>query len=227
MTRVLLGVTGSVAAIRTDGLLSALRGAGFAVKLVLTQRAREFLRPDELAPPGPGETVDHPASLARRDQHLYYCDEDEWPAGRQYRLGDPILHVELRSWAQAFVIAPLDASTLSRIAVGICDNLLTSIYRAWQPDKPVILAPAMNTAMWEKRATSRALLALAEEWSAERCVERDAGGVCRWIEGLHIPLRIVAPVEKPLACGDTGMGGLADAASIAACVREVLGGDQR
>lgn len=61
--------------------------------------------------------------------------------------------VELFKWADALLLAPLDANSMAKIANGLCDNLLTSVVRAWGPGKPVYFAPAMNTAMWENTLT--------------------------------------------------------------------------
>ncbi|CAI9734112.1 phosphopantothenoylcysteine decarboxylase isoform X2 [Octopus vulgaris] len=70
-------------------------------------------------------------------------------------IGDPILHIELRRWADIMVICPLDANTLAKIANGLCDNLLTCIVRAWDQKKPLLFAPAMNTLMWEHVITKK------------------------------------------------------------------------
>uniref|UniRef100_A0A8C6SEW5 Phosphopantothenoylcysteine decarboxylase n=1 Tax=Neogobius melanostomus TaxID=47308 RepID=A0A8C6SEW5_9GOBI len=67
---------------------------------------------------------------------------------------DPVLHIELRRWAHLFVIAPLDANTLAKIANGICDNLLTCVVRAWDTSRPLLFCPAMNTAMWNHPITA-------------------------------------------------------------------------
>lgn len=61
--------------------------------------------------------------------------------------------LELRKWSDAMLIAPLDANSMGKIANGICDNILLSIVRAWDPRKPLYYAPAMNVAMWENPLT--------------------------------------------------------------------------
>ncbi|XP_015728061.1 phosphopantothenoylcysteine decarboxylase isoform X3 [Coturnix japonica] len=68
---------------------------------------------------------------------------------------DPVLHIELRRWADLMVVAPLDANTLAKLANGICDNLLTCVIRAWDLHKPLLFCPAMNTAMWEHPITAQ------------------------------------------------------------------------
>ncbi|KAM3146011.1 hypothetical protein pb186bvf_001989 [Paramecium bursaria] len=79
-------------------------------------------------------------------------DQDEWNQWKQK--GDPVLHIDLRKWADMMIICPLSANTLAKIANGICDNLLTCVIRAWefqdkQITKPIYVAPAMNTQMQE------------------------------------------------------------------------------
>ena len=65
-------------------------------------------------------------------------DEDEW---RQWgQVGDPVVHIELRRWADAFVVAPLSANTLAKVAGGLCDNLLTCVVRAWDFAKPLLVS---------------------------------------------------------------------------------------
>lgn len=67
-----------------------------------------------------------------------------------------MLHIDLSKWADVFVIAPLDALTLSKLAHGHCDNLLTCCFMAWDfknVDKLVVLCPSMNTKMWQNPAT--------------------------------------------------------------------------
>src|SRR5262245_25748579 len=105
MPRVLLGVTGSVAAIRTPILFEALKRARHQVRVVATNAALYFFDPAELDSTHPG-----------RNPNVVTIDADEWPGrdeGRRYRRDDPVLHIELRRWADLFVIAPLDANTLA------------------------------------------------------------------------------------------------------------------
>ena len=185
--RILLGVTGSVAAIKAPELDRRLRETGHEVRLVLTDAARYFV---DLAaiPQASGQRV--------------FTDADEWPGraeGRLYRRGDAVLHVELRKWAELFLIAPLDAHTLAKLAGGLCDNCLTCVWRAWEPARPVVLAPAMNTLMWQHPLTAKHLAAVAEQMPGR--------------------VRIVSPVSKLLACGDSGDGAMAELEDIVAAVQ--------
>ncbi|CAN5184764.1 phosphopantothenoylcysteine decarboxylase [soil metagenome] len=178
MAHVLLGITGSVAAIKTPELVVSLEADGHTVKLVATDAATYFF---DIAP--------------FRDRLT--LDADEWP-GDRYRRGDPVRHIELRKWADVFVLAPLDANTLAKLANGLCDNALTCVWRAWDLSKPVVLAPAMNTLMWQHPFTQKHLETLA---------------------AITPRLTVVSPAEKLLACGDVGVGAMAELEGIAVAIR--------
>lgn len=211
MANVLLGVTGSVAAVRVPALYDALRQAGHAVRVVATRAALYFFDPHSLDPGRPG-----------RNPEVVTLDEDEWPglaAGQHYRRDDPVLHIELRRWADLLVIAPLDANTLAKLANGLADNCLTCVWRAWNPDRPVVLAPAMNTLMWQHRLTGRHLRQLATDAADEEPPDgRDLDALVAWINSHCARLRVVPPQSKRLACGDTGVGALAEVGDVVAAV---------
>jgi phosphopantothenoylcysteine decarboxylase len=167
MPRIILGVTGSVAAVRTPALFAALENAGHEVRVVATEPALYFFDSAALGPPRPGAGP-------------LFRDADEWP-GQLFKRGDPVLHIELRQWADFLVVAPLDANTLAKFALGLADNLLTCLFRAWNFARPVILAPAMNTLMWQSPVTLRHLRLLLDQFGQEpaRCVvtRRGSGGI--------------------------------------------------
>ncbi|XP_074925615.1 phosphopantothenoylcysteine decarboxylase isoform X2 [Chelonoidis abingdonii] len=132
---VLVGVTGSVAALKLPILVSELLEIpGLKVRVVTTERAKHFYNPQEI-----------PVTL--------YSDTEEWQLWKGRT--DPVLHIDLRRWADLMLVAPLDANTLAKIANGICDNLLTCVIRAWDMTKPLLFCPAMNTAMWEHPITAQ------------------------------------------------------------------------
>lgn len=221
MARVLLGVTGSVAAVKTPALQSELCRLGHQVKIAPTPAALAFFDPLGLQP-----TASPPADpLEVRGQSAVYLDSDEWPEARLFQVGEPVLHIELRKWADLLLIAPLDANTLAKLALGLCDNLLTCVYRAWDFSRPVVLAPAMNTLMWEHPATARHLGQLLEDFGGSRSLPHlGPEAVCDTINSLCSHLRMVKPVSKRLACGDEGVGGLASVEEIAALVSQISGG---
>lgn len=210
MANVLLGVTGSVAALKTPELMRALLAAGYQVKVVATQPALYFFDHKQL-PPG-----------------ILVADEDEWPRqheGKIWQRSDPVLHIELRRWADLLLIAPLDANTLAKLAIGISDNCLTCVCRAWDLSRPVLLAPAMNTLMWEHPQTVRHLQSIAQIYQVMPEPALTASELVCWINAKKLrTLRITGPIEKLLACGDTGQGGMAEVEQIVDEVAALLAG---
>lgn len=193
MANILIGATGSVAAIKIPELFAALRSRGHAVRVVATNSALYFFDPIMLDP-----------SRESRNPEVVIVDEDEWPGrdtGFRYRRGDTVQHVELRRWADLFLVAPLDANTLAKFVNGLCDNCLTCVWRAWDSSRPVVVAPAMNTHMWEHALTQRQLHTLVADTPR---------------------IRIVGPQIKELACGDVGTGGMAEVADLLVATEEML-----
>jgi hypothetical protein len=138
--------------------------------------------------------------------------EDEWK--KWNRLGDPVLHIDLRDWADFMLVAPLSAHTLAKLAQGLCDDTLSCVVRAWdfghgaRMGKPLILAPAMNTAMWEHPLTQQQLTTIQSFWNIDG--QTSTPGVI-----------IVAPQVKTLACGEVGDGALASAEAILYAVKTI------
>jgi phosphopantothenoylcysteine decarboxylase len=218
MANVLLGVTGSVAAIRTPALYEELMRHGHQVSVVATRAALYFFDPAVVGPLDP--------SSPGRNKAIVILDEDEWPGrdeGRRYRRDDDVLHIELRRWADLFLIAPLDANTLAKLAAGLCDNCLTCVWRAWEPSRPVVLAPAMNTLMWQHPLTVRHLRQLAADAGVPAPpAELAQDGLVDWINRHSPRLRIVGPQSKRLACGDVGLGAMAEPSDLATAVDSLL-----
>ena len=213
MAHVVLGVTGSVAAVRTPALFEALRAQDHAVRVVATEPALYFFDRGEITVLAAKGADDEPA-------YPVFRDRDEWP-GRYYHRDDPVLHIEFRNWADLLVVAPLDANTLAKFALGLSDNFLTCLFRAWDFSKPVILAPAMNTLMWQSPVTVRHLgqllldhgkvASLPGDWSLDTAPAHFAR--------LAPDLIWIPPQSKRLACGDVGLGAMAEVATIAEAVR--------
>jgi phosphopantothenoylcysteine decarboxylase len=208
MARIVLGVTGSVTSVRTPRLYQTLCDQGHVVRVVATEPALHFFNPNDLSP-----HADDPAGPVYRDQ-------DEWSLA-PYQRGDPVLHIEFRKWADLFVVAPLDANTLAKFALGLCDNFLTCVFRAWDFSRPVVLAPAMNTLMWQSPVTLRHLRQLLADFGD------DNGARGSWtldeapeVFAKHAPrIVLIPPQAKRLACGDIGVGAMADVVAIAESVR--------
>jgi phosphopantothenoylcysteine decarboxylase len=151
--------------------------------------------------------------------------ESEWHAWE--KVGDAVLHIDLRDWADLLLVCPLSAHSLAKFAHGLCDDVLSSVVRAWEwghvpgrMAKPVLLAPAMNTAMWEHPLTARQLHTLQSFWNNnndnnnDRSSSLSVGDMCG--------VRIVDPQVKMLACGQVGNGALASVDVIVEAVRTVL-----
>ncbi|MCC5861008.1 MAG: bifunctional phosphopantothenoylcysteine decarboxylase/phosphopantothenate--cysteine ligase CoaBC [Gammaproteobacteria bacterium] len=128
--RVLLGVTGGIAAYKSAELVRALRERGCEVQVVMTRGAREFIGAATLQ------------ALSGRPVR-----EDLWDAAAEAAMG----HIELARWADCVLIAPATAQCLARLAHGLADDLLSTLCLA--TDAPVYLAPAMNRLMWAHPAT--------------------------------------------------------------------------
>lgn len=174
--RILLAASGSVAAIKFGNLCRCF-SEWAEVRAVVTQASLHFI-----------DRESFPKDI------IVYTDQDEWSTWS--KLGDDVLHIELRRWADVMVIAPLSANTLGKIAGGLCDNLLTCVIRAWDYSKPLFVAPAMNTFMWKNPFTERHLMALDE-----------------------YGISLIPPVSKKLACGDYGTGAMAEPSFIYSTVR--------
>jgi len=174
--RILLGVTGGVAAYKSAYLARLLVTGGAEVRTVMTESALRFLGPATLS----AITGSRPA--------VGFWDEP---------LVSP--HIELARWADAVCIAPATAATMSRLAHGLSEDLLSAVVLATRA--PVVIAPAMHSEMWAHPATRRNLAALLAD-------------------GYHV----VGPAEGPLAAGDVGPGRLVAPEEIVAALERALGG---
>tara|TARA_B100001758_G_scaffold223876_1_gene214861 strand:- start:442 stop:1728 length:1287 start_codon:yes stop_codon:yes gene_type:complete len=138
--RVLVAVSGSIAAVKTPLLVSALVKAGAEVRCLVTPS---------------GAALVSPVALASLSRHRCYLEADQWnPTAPRP------LHIELAEWAELTIVAPLSASSLARWSQGSADGLLASVLLA--TEGPVIAAPAMNTAMWRHPAVQRNWLQIQE-----------------------------------------------------------------
>ena len=142
LMKVALVVSGSVGAVKAPLLVRSLEAIGHECRVAVTASAERFL-----CPGGAAEAYDEAYSAGSFD---IVRDADEWAYDR---VGDPVVHVELAKWADLLLIAPASKNTIAKAALGLCDNLATCIIAAWRPSKPIIIAPAMNTFMWEAATT--------------------------------------------------------------------------
>ena len=176
---VLLGVTGSIAAYKSAALVRELVKAGAQVRVVMTPAAHDFVTPLTLS------TVSGNAVLTdfvKREGDGTWND-----------------HVHLARWADVFLVAPLSASTLAKMAHGLSDNLLMACYLS--ATCPVFVAPAMDLEMFRDAATQRNLAILQER-------------------GVHR----IGPESGPLASGLEGEGRMSEPATIVAALQAALMG---
>jgi phosphopantothenoylcysteine decarboxylase/phosphopantothenate--cysteine ligase len=160
--RVALGITGGIAAYKAIEVLRGLQRAGCEVRVTMTKHACEFIQP-----------------LTFRALSGSYVVVDDYAADNP----DPIAHITFSQTVDLFIIAPATANTLAKLANGIADDFLSSTYLACTA--PVLIAPAMNTVMWEHPATQRNLQKL-----------RDDG------------VQLIEPDDGEMACGTFGPGRL-------------------
>jgi len=173
---VLLLVTGGIAVYKSCLLTRLLVQAGLSIRVAMTDAARHFVSP-----------------LTFRVLSGHGVATDLWGEGDT----DPLDHVELARWADVAVVAPATANLLAKAAHGIADDIVSTLLLACE--RPLVVAPAMNDAMWRHPATQANLRAL-----------RERGAV------------IVEPGTGFLACGVTAEGRLAEPEQIAAAVQGVL-----
>ena len=159
--KILLGITGGIAAYKSCNLCSMAIKNGHDVTVVMTNNATQFV----------GKMTFEGLT------------------------GNPVLtntfdnamdHIQWAKWADIVTVAPLSANSLAKVALGICDDLLSTLICATPQNTPILLCPAMNTNMWDNPITQRNV---------------------RWIRESN-RFSIIDPVEKRLACGDFGIGGL-------------------
>ena len=172
--KIVLGVTGGIAAYKACDLVSRLKKQGAQVRVVLTQHACQFV------PPLTFETLSGNAA---------YTDAFD----RKYEIG----HVSLAKWGELFIVAPATANAMAKFACGIADDLLSTTFLAMQGQ--VLIAPAMNTAMWKNAATQANLETLK------------ARGV-----------RFVGPESGFLACGDEDVGRMSEPEAIVRAAIDLL-----
>jgi phosphopantothenoylcysteine decarboxylase/phosphopantothenate--cysteine ligase len=177
---ILVGVTGGIAAYKAADLVSRLVEEGAAVSVVMTEHATRFVGPLTFQ------------ALSRRPVYTDLFAEGAYDTD----------HIALADRAEAAVVAPATANVIGKLAAGIADDLLSTVFLALRV--PVILAPAMNEAMWNHPAVQA---------NVETLRRRD--------------VRFVGPEEGRLACGTEGPGRMAEPESILAEIVAVLGRKKR
>ena len=131
--KILVAVTGSIAAVKAPILVSRLIKAGVEVRCVITQSAAKLVSP---------------LSLSTLSRNKCYQDKDQWEDSQTKPL-----HIALAEWAELIIVAPMSATSLSKFTSGNADGLLASILLAAQSQ--IIIAPAMNTSMWSNQSVKK------------------------------------------------------------------------
>ncbi len=180
--RIVVGVTGGIAAYKAAELISRLRKAGAQVRVVMTENATKFIPP---------------LTLETLSGNRAYVD--------QFNREFEIEHIALAKWAELFVVAPATANFLGKMANGIADDLMSTT--AMAVTCPVLLAPAMNTNMWKNPATQanlvtligRGIMTVGPESGKLACGDEDVGRMSE-------PAAIVARIEE-IMCREKDLEG--------------------
>lgn len=173
---VLIGVTGGIAAYKTAALVSQLVQAGAGVSVVMTETAGQFIGAATFA------------ALTGRPVSTRVFDEQAFPLGA---------HITLAERAELMCIAPATADFLAKMAHGLADDLLSTLYLSFRG--PVLVAPAMNCEMWDKPAVQRNVAQLRAD-------------------GVHV----IDPEEGWLSCRTRGVGRMAAPEKIFAVIQQNL-----
>ncbi len=178
MKNIILGITGSIAAYKAADIANTLSKQGHSLHVIMTAAATKFITP---------------LTLQTLTRNKVYTDmfEPYFPS--------EVEHISLAQKADLFLVAPATANFIAKAATGIADDMLTTVLLALR-ETPVIVCPAMNTAMYENRVTQRNIKILSDL-------------------GYHF----VEPREARLACGDLGKGALADTEEILNVVQKYIG----
>lgn len=175
---ILLCVTGGIACYKSADLCSKLAQSGAGVHVAMTESARRFVAPLTFQ------------AISRR---MVYTDL--WQSTREYRSG----HLSLTEQADLMIVAPATANTLAKFSAGLADDLVSALALSAHGACPILLAPTMNTRMWEAPPT-RTNLQTLRDW------------------GLHV----VGPNTGRLACDTVGPGRMAEPAEILAAAGDLL-----
>jgi len=170
MANITIAITGSIAAYKAADLVSNLKKQGHSVTVLMTQAATAFIQP---------------LTLQVLSQNIVHLDVMQEP------YPDKVNHIELGKETDLFIVVPATANTIAKLAHGFADNMVTATALALPHFVPKLLAPAMNTKMYDHPATQANLKTLE-----------------------NYGYTIISPKDSLLACGDTGHGALADLETI-------------
>lgn len=175
---ILLAVSGSISAYKAADLTSQLGKLGYTVHVLMTEAATQFITPLTLQ------------VLSKHPVHTDVMEEN---------IAERINHIELGKEADLFILAPASANSIAKLAHGMADNMVTATALALPNTVKKLIAPAMNTKMYDNPLTQKNLASLQE-----------------------LGYQVIEPKSSLLACGDTGRGALADLATIIEKIEEIL-----
>ena len=178
MANITIAITGSIAAYKAADLVSNLKKQGYSVTVLMTQAATAFIQP---------------LTLQVLSQNIVHLDVMQEP------YPDKVNHIELGKETDLFIVVPATANTIAKLAHGLADNMVTATALALPRFVPKLLAPAMNTKMYDHPATQANLKTLE-----------------------NYGYSIISPKDSLLACGDTGRGALADLDTILKEIKDKL-----
>ena len=181
MKNIVLGVTGSIAAYKSADIANILTKEGYNVDVILTKGGAAFITPLTL-------------QTLSKNRVLTDVFQEDWP--------QEVKHISLAKKADLLLVAPASADVIGKLAGGIADDMLTTVTLAMR-GIPLLVAPAMNTNMYENPIVQDNLQKLA-----------------------RFGWEIIEPKEARLACGDLGRGALADVKTIVQTVRARLSGKE-
>ena len=176
MKNILLIISGSIAAYKSLDIIRRLRESGHCVRCIVTKGGEQFVTP---------------MSVAALSENPVYTDL--WSLKDEAEMG----HIRLTREADLVVIAPASADLIAKLAHGLTDELASATLLA--NNKPLLIAPAMNTQMWNHPATRRNVTQIQNDGA-----------------------RIIPPGSGMLACGETGAGRMAEADIILAAIKDAL-----
>lgn len=184
--KVLLGLTGGIAVYKMCSLINHLKKGSNEVKVIMTKAATEFVTP---------------LTFETLTNSEVYLD------GFNTKDKTHVEHIYLADWCDICVIAPVTSNTISKIAYGICDNLLTTVVAALPPVTPILFAPAMNCHMWENPI-------LQENIAKLKKIRVESKRKYHFID----------PISGNLACGYQGKGKVADNKDIISKIEMIMHG---
>ncbi|MGL4695014.1 phosphopantothenoylcysteine decarboxylase [Enterococcus larvae] len=178
MKTILLGVSGSISAYKAADITSRLGKLGYVVEVIMTVNSTKFITPLTLQ------------ALSKNPVHTEVMEEI-YP--------EQINHIELAKRADLFLVAPASANIIGKLANGIADDMLSTVAMALKEEVPKLIAPAMNTYMYQNPIMQKNLNTLKE-----------------------VGYKEIEPREALLACGDFGRGALADVDEVVNEVNRIL-----